>query len=941
MQRFFGEKRDEYGRAEAGASVSVYDTGTSNLSVIYAASDPLTTPFSAIPNPLTTDANGRYGFAAPTGVYDIVIHGSGAAEYKNKVAMFDQTTSGTTGAGGSSTQIQYNTGGVLTGSASLTTDGTNLTVSGYESVEAVRFNTSTPDTSNVTGNTYWDSTNKTLTTVIDSTLGINLQHGQEQYVHCINDDAVKILNGKVVYINGSYLGEPTVVLAKANTLADSWRTIGIATQDIEVGAIGLITTFGVVHNLDTSGYYADGAPLFLSATTAGNLTDAAPSSPNYVVQVGLVVGKGVAGAIFVSPSRIVANDDSLTDNSKIVAPSQRAVKAYSDAFASSLASTASAALGDALVGVKNGTAATTQHEFNSRHLDAKDYGTDLGSAVGSIGATVATLTVSSAITLNADATVPSTLTLRFERPGTLTIASGKVLTYNGDTSGWGIYNMFLGAGTVTGPKKVYPEWFGEVVTDAGATINKAFACVGSSSSVELTASNYPITTTITFPPDKEKIKLFSTHRSTISVPAGSLNAIDCTATNEGSSAHIVEGLYILGTNVYYVGASGYTQNNTGAGIRMQRPAGDTTNTATAYNVVVRDCVIYKMKYGIRLRCVINCHFEDLDIRFNNYGVYFDGGMSNANDFSGCMITTNATAGVYSAGTTGGALTESTNNVFHNCIMESNHPYQAGTIGDPAVVGGFAIYLNNSFDWVFDNCYTEDHEWSVYLTGGSKGNQFKNNRSGPGGGGLDAIMLSGATTWNNIFSQCKSTVVALTNANFCSDNANQIGNQVLDCEGINFISGSVLTMPYIRNIRGNLNVGSDKGYGQIGSNPSSQRQASEGTTPGDITGLATATATLHVRGISEVLLGSGVAAAAGNTTITTIDGKTPGQFLAVYNYQATRTVTIKADSGMTGQIVPKGGVDVVFNNYGQFVLFYITGGDSTGVPGRAYEVGRNF
>ncbi|MEI6478636.1 MAG: hypothetical protein WCO52_06720, partial [bacterium] len=337
MQRFYGEKRDEYGRAEVGASVSVYDTGTSNLSAIYEASDPLTTPSSAIPNPLTTDANGLYGFAAPTGVYDIVIHGSGAAEYKNKVAMFDQTTSSTTGAGGSSTQIQYNTGGVLTGSASLTTDGTNLTVGGYESVEAVRFNTSTPDTSNVTGNTYWDSTNKTLTTVIDSTLGINLQHGQEQYVHCINDDAVKILNGKVVYINGSYLGEPTVVLAKANTLADSWRTIGIATQDIEVGATGLITTFGVVHDLDTSGYYADGVPLFLSATTAGNLTDAAPSSPNYVVQVGLVVGKGVAGAIFVSPSRIVANDDSLTDNSKIVAPSQRAVKAYSDAFASSLA----------------------------------------------------------------------------------------------------------------------------------------------------------------------------------------------------------------------------------------------------------------------------------------------------------------------------------------------------------------------------------------------------------------------------------------------------------------------------------------------------------------------------------------------------------------------------------------------------------------------------
>ena len=350
MQRFYGEKRDEYGRAEAGASVSVYDTGTSNLSVIYTASDPLTTPSSAIPNPLTTDANGLYGFAAPTGVYDIVIHGSGAVEYKNKVAMFDQTTSSTTGAGGSNTQVQYNNGGVLTGSSALTTDGTNLTVGGYESVEAVRFNTSTPDTSNVDGNTYWDSTNKTLTTVIDSANGTKLQHGQEEYIRCINDDSVKILNGKVVYISGSYLNEPTVLLAKADALATCWRTIGIATQDIEVGASGFVTTFGVVHDLDTSSYYADGVPLFLSASTAGALTDAAPSSPNYVVQVGTVVGLGVSGAVLVAPTKVVAADTSLTANSNIIAPSQRAVKAYSDAFASSLASTASAALGAGLVG---------------------------------------------------------------------------------------------------------------------------------------------------------------------------------------------------------------------------------------------------------------------------------------------------------------------------------------------------------------------------------------------------------------------------------------------------------------------------------------------------------------------------------------------------------------------------------------------------------------
>lgn len=77
MQRYFGVVQDQTGRPVEGASVTVYTTGVANpLPAIYQSAGSRTAP-APQSNPMTTDPNGEYSFAAPDGSYDIAITGGG------------------------------------------------------------------------------------------------------------------------------------------------------------------------------------------------------------------------------------------------------------------------------------------------------------------------------------------------------------------------------------------------------------------------------------------------------------------------------------------------------------------------------------------------------------------------------------------------------------------------------------------------------------------------------------------------------------------------------------------------------------------------------------------------------------------------------------------------------------------------------------------------
>lgn len=140
----------------------------------------------------------------------------------------------------------------------------------------------------------YDLKNKCMS--LDMFGGTRLQVGQELYIIVYNDSGSLIANGTAVYQNGAARVEyatgkfgdyPTIRLALADS-NDTCDVIGIATMDIPDGGFGFVTSFGVVNDLDTSGF-ASGEELWLSPTVPGELTNVRPDTPAKAVIVGIVI----------------------------------------------------------------------------------------------------------------------------------------------------------------------------------------------------------------------------------------------------------------------------------------------------------------------------------------------------------------------------------------------------------------------------------------------------------------------------------------------------------------------------------------------------------------------------------------------------------------------------------------------------------------------------
>ena len=175
---------------------------------------------------------------------------------------------------------------------------------------------------------YWDAGNQTVSINVDSTNGVSLQLGQEQYVRASNKTGAAITNGSVVYINGAQGNRPTIRLAQADSGSTS-LVIGVATQDIANNAEGFVTTIGVVNGFNTSSFTA-GDELYLSPTSEGVLTNVAPSSPYFTVPVAIALNSTNNGSIFVHAQYPLATDTLFTANENRIAPTQKAVKTYVD-----------------------------------------------------------------------------------------------------------------------------------------------------------------------------------------------------------------------------------------------------------------------------------------------------------------------------------------------------------------------------------------------------------------------------------------------------------------------------------------------------------------------------------------------------------------------------------------------------------------------------------
>ena len=154
---------------------------------------------------------------------------------------------------------------------------------------------------------YWDNADDTLG--IHHEGGVNQQVGLELYFRSGNATASLIRNGTCVGFGGSSGTSVTCVPFIANGTMLSLYSMGIATQDIAAGAIGRVTAFGYVHDIDTTGaLYGEtwniGDILYASATTAGALTNIKPTAPNIVVPMAAVISvHPTAGIILVRPTQ--------------------------------------------------------------------------------------------------------------------------------------------------------------------------------------------------------------------------------------------------------------------------------------------------------------------------------------------------------------------------------------------------------------------------------------------------------------------------------------------------------------------------------------------------------------------------------------------------------------------------------------------------------------
>ena len=152
----------------------------------------------------------------------------------------------------------------------------------------------TPKTVFAAGKTFYDVDYKTLSTMIDT--DVTLQIGQEDLIYGYATE--NIANGEAVYFSGASSGYPTFTKAKADSITTAVVT-GVATQAIAINTLGFVTRRGEIHDLNTNAWSV-GDVLYLDASTAGALTNVVPAGPNIESRVGRVLEKDpTTGEIYI------------------------------------------------------------------------------------------------------------------------------------------------------------------------------------------------------------------------------------------------------------------------------------------------------------------------------------------------------------------------------------------------------------------------------------------------------------------------------------------------------------------------------------------------------------------------------------------------------------------------------------------------------------------
>ncbi len=198
-------------------------------------------------------------------------------------------------------------------------------------VDTIDYDTTGGEAGGILGRLKWNNQDKTLDLGV-SDGNVTLQLGQELHTPVLNKSGATILNFKVVRLVNSMPEQGgnqrvTIELAQANSVANSETTYGITTQDILNNELGFVMTYGLINNVDTQ-EFDEGAVLYLSSTTAGEMTQTSPITPNFGIPVAICVRKHpIIGEVLVNVRRAVSMN-TLTGDTLITSPTSGQVIKY-------------------------------------------------------------------------------------------------------------------------------------------------------------------------------------------------------------------------------------------------------------------------------------------------------------------------------------------------------------------------------------------------------------------------------------------------------------------------------------------------------------------------------------------------------------------------------------------------------------------------------------
>ena len=164
----------------------------------------------------------------------------------------------------------------------------------------------------------WYSTDTEALSFYNAEADVTMQLGQEHWIPVRNNSGFDIPDFTPVYQTGALGNRATIALAKADNVSTA-KVIGLTTHAIENNTDGYVTVIGSINGVDTDGSpytetWIDAEAIYLSATTAGDMTDTAPIGNNYVVHLGHVLDATNNGSFLVILENGLAYPSVAVDN---------------------------------------------------------------------------------------------------------------------------------------------------------------------------------------------------------------------------------------------------------------------------------------------------------------------------------------------------------------------------------------------------------------------------------------------------------------------------------------------------------------------------------------------------------------------------------------------------------------------------------------------------